>query len=134
MTKLLIVNTYVGNFKYSGTTANTSGDESKYRIIAVPRIIIADIVYDIDDNLCILYGSSLVINRRDHNAGKFLCSPGVGAASSDILSTPPSMLEDEDRIVLSSFCSSNNNNSSDDCCNKSSSTEGFVYECNGDGE
>ena len=47
---LLIVNIYVGSFKYSGMIAYDSG-ESKYRTIAVPSIIIADIVYVIDDNL-----------------------------------------------------------------------------------
>ena len=105
--------------------------ESKYRTIAVPSIIIADIVYVIDDNLCILNGSSFVINRRAHRAGKFLFSSGVGAANnSDILiSNTPSMLAaDDDGIVLSLFCSSSNNNF-DDC--NSSSTEGFVYDCNG---
>ena len=105
--------------------------ESKYRTIAVPSIIIADIVYVIDDNLCILNGSSFVINRRAHRADKFLFSSGVGAANnSDILSNTPSMLAaaDDDGIVLSLFCSSSNNNF-DDC--NSSSTEGFVYDCNG---
>jgi len=81
---LLIVNTYVGNLKYSGIIAYASG-ESKYLTIAVPSIIIADSVYDIDDNLCILNGSSFVINRRAHKAGKFLFSSGVGMANSDIL-------------------------------------------------
>ena len=106
--------------------------ESKYRTIAVPSIIIADIVYVIDDNLCILNGSSFVINRRAHRAGKFLFSSGVGAANNSdilILSNTPSMLAaDDDGIVLSLFCSSSNNNF-DDC--NSSSTEGFVYDCNG---
>ena len=104
--------------------------ESKYRTIAVPSIIIADIVYVIDDNLCILNGSSFEINRRAHRAGKFLFSSGVGAANnSDILSNTPSMLAADDGIELSLFCSSSNNNFDDDC--NSSSTEGFVYDCNG---
>jgi len=41
---------YVGRLRYAGTIAYASG-ESKYRNVAVPRIIIADIEYVMDASL-----------------------------------------------------------------------------------